>query len=175
MMTAPDRAKKDDQVSLPPLRSHEILAFCRNIFGEKRFSHLYGFKSKATISRHLRNPDDDAFREDVSRDNFIDSIQATIRDLARLGHERIARNIVEILLLELPGYRLEAAAECRPDRDTVEEECLDDYPAVTEFHQAIRDGQSVEVVRYLYLKAKAELEETYELSVRRVLDKDRAA
>jgi len=47
-----------------------------------------------------------------------------------------------------------------PDQPTLEGECLDDYPAVIAFHQALRDGKSIEEAERLLDVAIGELKQT---------------
>jgi hypothetical protein len=55
-----------------------------------------------------------------------------------------------------------------PNCSTVEDECLDDYPALTRFHQAIREKAGTEEVLHYCTAAKKDIDETMELYLRRL-------
>jgi hypothetical protein len=141
-----------------PLQSHEILAYARNLIGMTRFRQLYG-GSESTIYRHTR--DRETIYEDPPRSNHIDSLRAIIRELLLHGRKELAIHLVDLLAAEVPGLHLIEREEVTPDHATIEDECLDDYPAITRFHGAIRDGEAPEVIRYLWKEASHELEETF--------------
>ena len=51
----------------------------------------------------------------------------------------------------------------QPDRDDIRDECLDDQPAQTKFHEAVRARKSPEVVQFLMEELMDELRQTYQL------------
>jgi hypothetical protein len=56
--------------------------------------------------------------------------------------------------------------DVEPDAETIQHECLDDYPPVTRFHAAINDAKDIEEVRHLWQACKQELDETFEMYLR---------
>lgn len=53
----------------------------------------------------------------------------------------------------------------QPDRDDIRDECLDDQPAQTKFHEAIRELKSPDVVKFLMEELMEELRQTLQLYV----------
>ena len=58
------------------------------------------------------------------------------------------------------GYRL-TVISATPDRSTLDAECLDDHPALVDFHEGIRRGLSLESVGALRDADIREIEETF--------------
>lgn len=58
------------------------------------------------------------------------------------------------------GYRLVSTADVVPDKADLRDECLDDYPAISAMHEAIREGRSYVDVFRLKDAAIREIEET---------------
>lgn len=98
-----------------------------------------------TLAREL-NPDDDGAKLDAS---LILPIMLHTGDHSPLE-----------FLAHALGYRL-TAINATPDSPTVEAECLDDYPALVEFHDSIRRGLSLEAVGTIRDRAIREIEETF--------------
>lgn len=80
-----------------------------------------------------------------------------------LGMERgrtdFARAAVDYLA-GIVGCTLVCDGEIHPDKETLADECLDDLPALAEFHTALREGQPLPVVRELCRKAKHDIDES---------------
>jgi hypothetical protein len=98
----------------------------------------------------------------------MDNLGIVIEALAEIGRMDIARAGVE-MLAQKTGCELRVIDLPVPDC-TLDDECLDDYPVLVRFHDAIRREDEKEVVRRLWQEAKGELDETfasYMLSVER--------
>ena len=150
---------------LPPLKSWQFYHSCRKILGRTFLQKLFQ-RSQTQIYRWSRDPD---FCEDVER-NPLDRMQILLERLCEIGREDIAQSAVA-MLAHIVGCELRCTDPVHPDKENLEAECLDDYPPVNEFHQAASHGESPEVVRYLYQKAKRELDETYEMYCREKVHK----
>ena len=109
-------------------------------------------RAQAEIYRWGANPDTNA---DTAR-NPLDRYEHLLGKLVELGHDETARASVA-RQAHIVGCELSCLDSVAPDAPTVEAECLDDYPALTVFHTAIRNGDSVETVRHLWQQAKPEL------------------
>ena len=145
---------------LPPLKTYQFYAACRKILGAATLQKLFK-KSPTQIYRWGRDPN---FCEDVER-NPLDHLNVLLERLCELGRDDIARSAVDILAKTV-DCELCCIDIANPDKDTVEAECLDDYPPVNRFHQAIQSKEDPEIVRHLWQEAKRELDETWEMYAR---------
>lgn len=145
---------------LPPLSTWQFYHSCRKILGMATLQKLFK-RSPTQIYRWSRDPD---FGKDIER-NPLDRTQALLKRLCEIGRYDIARGAVSILAATV-GCELHYTEPAEPDKDTMEAECLDDYPAVARLHQTIQNGKPTEVIRHLWQEAKRELDETYEMFVR---------
>lgn len=73
----------------------------------------------------------------------------------------IARGLIAHFARSL-GCGVYANEPVTPDGETIEEELLDDYPALIRLHGAIRSGRDIEQVELLSSQLKREIEETVE-------------
>ena len=64
-------------------------------------------------------------------------------------------------LAQQMGYRLASLEEVKPDKPTLADECLDTYPALAEFHEAMRNGSSLKKVGMLLHRAISEVEQDF--------------
>lgn len=146
---------------LPPLKTWEFFSACRQILGMSDLQKVFK-RAQAEIYRWGANPDTNA---DTAR-NPLDRYEHLLGKLMELGREDMARAVVA-RQASIVGCELSCLEHVVPDAPTVEAECLDDYPALTIFHAAVRNGDSPEVVRHLWQQAKRELDETYQSYARR--------
>lgn len=56
---------------------------------------------------------------------------------------------------------LARCTEVVPDKGSIEDELLDEYPPTVAFHDAIRSGEDLDAVRHRWQAAKHELDETF--------------
>jgi len=107
-----------------------------------------------TTESHARNP--------------IDRYETLLKKLIERGEDEIAA-IAVARQARLLGCELSACdAVVTPNGVSVEDECLDDYPALTRFHTAIREKADPEQVLHLCTSAKKDIDETMELYFRRL-------
>lgn len=104
-----------------------------------------------TTESHQRNP--------------LDKIEAMARAFMSRGQSEIAR-IMAARLAYVVNCELRDVNPAEPDAPTIQHECLEDYPPVTKFHEAINRKLCIEEVRYLWQAAKRELDETFEMYLR---------
>ncbi|WP_152427656.1 hypothetical protein [Desulfotignum phosphitoxidans] len=86
----------------------------------------------------------------------------TLEKLMEKGKDDFARSAVDYLAA-IVGCTLVCDGEIRPDKDTLADECLDDLPALADFHTALREKQPLPVVRELCRKAKQDIDESLAL------------
>jgi len=138
-----------------PLKTWQFFLGCRRILGDAFMQELFK-RGIRQVQRWSADPD---FAE-VDR-NPLDHYETMLRRLMEIGREDVARAAVSRQAF-IVGCELGLLEPAEPDRETVEAECLDDYPVLTAFHQAIRDGESQDRVRQLWQAAKHELDQTFE-------------
>jgi len=143
-----------------PLKTWQFFHSYRKTLGDTFLTKLFNRGSRQ-ILRWAADPD---FTTDHER-NPLDRMKIILERLSEIGRDDIARGTVSFLAGAI-GCELRCLEPAEPDQPTVEAECLDDYPAVTRFHDAIRTVESVAVIRHLWQEAKRELDETYEMAVR---------
>lgn len=148
-------SKGEMMSELPPLKSWQFYAACRSTLGMETLQKLFK-RSPTQIYRWGRDPD---CCEDVER-NPIDRMNFLLERLCEIGREEIAMSAVAMMARTV-GCGLSANSAVVPDKTDIDAECLDDYPAVVEFHNAIRDGKSIDTIRYRLDRAKRELDETF--------------
>jgi len=141
----------------PPLKTHQFYKASLNILGIPALTKLHGISSRQ-LYRWAADP---AFTnpEDHER-NPLDRLQVQLSRLCEIGREDAARAAVA-MLAETVGCELACSDDVRPDKGSVEAECLDDHPALVKFHEAIRNRESPEVIRFLWMEIKQEVNETY--------------
>ena len=148
--------KKLPYSDMPPLTTWQFFHAAKKILGDSFLQKVYK-KSLRQIYRWSANPD---FCEDTEK-NPLDRIKIILGRLVEIGREDVAYSAVQ-MLAEVLDCELVSKNHPTPDKSTIEDECLDDYPTITAFHNAIREGKDKLVVQELLRRAKGELEETYE-------------
>jgi hypothetical protein len=93
--------------------------------------------------------------------NPVDRYETLLNKLMERGHYDIARLVVA-RQANIVGCTLDCMDDLpAPDKETTERECLDDYPAVTAYHDAMLTDQPLEIVMELKHQAFRELNETF--------------
>lgn len=146
--------------SLPPLKTWQFFHACRKTLGDAFLQKLYN-RGMRQIYRWSADPD---FTGNHER-NPLDRFRILLERLCEIGREDIAVSAVEMLAQSV-GCEVHRSGDVVPDQGSIEAECLDDYPAVVDFHKAIKEGARAEVERHLWQVAKRELDETHYRYVR---------
>ena len=141
---------------IPPLTTWQFFHAVRKVLGEAFLQKLYK-KSPRQIYRWSANPD---YCEDVEK-NPLDRLIVLIKKLAEVGREDIALAALRILA-DILDCDVVPRSHPIPDKPTIADECLDDYPAIVAFHKAIEEEEPPNLVRYKLREAVKELEETME-------------
>ncbi len=140
---------------LRPTHSWEIMLFTRDAIGTTEMQKIFS-RAHGQINRYCMCPDyDDAQR------NPIDRLRLLFDKLAESGTEgqeliRAALNY----LAEPIECRVQDMAMPIPDKATIEEECLDDFPELVEMDNLINHREHPRVVSRQAEKAKGEIDET---------------
>lgn len=141
--------------NLPPLNSRQFYHACLKILGQAFMQKLYKI-SQRQLYRWAADP---TFCADTEA-NPLDKLQVLFRRLSEIGREDIVLQALRILA-DTIGYEVRPGPNVTLDNSTLESECLDDYPALTNFHSAIRNREPIEKIKLLYDKAKDELDQTF--------------
>ena len=143
---------------LPPLASWEVFLFARKTLGITFLQKIFSI-GHTEIYRWSRDPD---FTADSAR-NPLDRLKLLFKEMKNQGYEDEAKAGVNFLA-ESVGCRIAETNRPEPDKDSKWDECLDDYPALTDFHDAVRQGKSWAEICHLAEQAKREIDETVSAS-----------
>ncbi len=149
------------------VKTWQVFSSCMEVFkplcshsgGKGYLSKLFGVTSRQ-IERWSCDPD---FSESSQR-NPIDKIETMLSRLVELGRKDVARGIID-RQAKILGCLL-SCSDAVPDKSTLPDELLDDYPAIVEFHNSIREKKDIQKIREDMAKAIDELKQDYELYVR---------
>lgn len=144
----------DPKTSHPPLKTFQFFSACRRILGDSWMQQLF----KRGLRQLQRFSADPAFA-DADR-NPIDHYETMLHRLMELGRSDIARAAVA-RQAHIVGCSLAPLEGGCPDKASLEDELLDDYPVLVDFHQAVRERMDPDLVRSLWEKARRELDETF--------------
>lgn len=157
-----------DQTTLPPLNPRDFLSACQELVGDTYLIKLFNIGIRYLQRLIAKRPYVD---EDSVRENYLEKHEQLLK---RLGTEpgglEVARAIVA-RHAHIVGCELRCLDAAEPDKKNMEAECLDDYPPITQLHEAIRAGKPKDEVRHLWQQSKRELDETYEMYCKENLDK----
>ena len=135
------------------VESWEIMLISRDRIGATELQKIFS-RGQTQINRYCMSP----LCGDAQR-NPIDRLRLMFDKLAEAGEEELVRSSLNILA-EPIDCRVQARANPQPDKDTVEEECLDDFPELTELDRLISRREHPRVVQRQAEKVKQEVDET---------------
>ena len=145
-----------------PFKTWQFYHFIKKTFGKSFLTSLYKV-SPRQVDRWSCDP---AFSESAQQ-NGIDKYNVMLKSAMDIGEARAARcavrrqaRIVECFLTPM--------GDSEPDKSTLSDEMLDDFPAVVRLHDAIRNREDEIIVRDLLSEAKEELNQTFTSHVRRM-------
>jgi hypothetical protein len=138
-----------------PFETWQFFAAAKKIMGMSALQVLYQ-RSHRQIDRWACDPDFTA----SSEKNPLDRIEAMLTRMTELGKTHVAVAAAD-RMAAICGMRLVPDNTPEPDAGTLADELLDDYPAVVNFHSAIRERQPDPVVRAFLHDACGELNQTY--------------
>ena len=137
-----------------PLKTWQIYSAAIHYLSKEFITRLYSISNRQA-ERWAANPDT---TESHSR-NPMDRYEELLNKFMAVGRDDIARIAVD-RQAKIVGCELKMAETTLPDKLNILDECLDDYPPLALFHEAIRKQTDIELVRHLYRDAIRELEET---------------
>lgn len=147
----------------PPLfHSWQFYHTCKRLLGDAFLQKLFQ-RSLRQIQRWSADPD---FTTDHER-NPMDRYEVLLARLMELGREDVARSAVS-RQAHVVNAELRLLEDVDPDVRSIPEKCLDDLPALANFHHVLlsRGKHQIDEVRAAWQMAKRELDEDFELWVR---------
>ena len=135
-----------------PVASWQFFHACKVRLGKSTLTTLFK-KSSRQIDRWSCDPD---FSESAQR-NPMDKYETLLNKLVERGVMDIARAAVD-RQARIVGCDLKCS-EASPDKATIEEELLDNIPALAKYQQAVMTKQPLEVIRRAARKVIQEIEE----------------
>lgn len=139
--------------SKKPVESWEIMLLSREKVGAKELQKIFS-RGQTQINRYCTNP----HVGDAQR-NPIDRLKLMFGKLVESGEAELVRSSLNILA-ESIDCRVKPVKTPTPDKATVEEECLDDYPELTELDRLIARREHPRIVQRQAERVKQEVDET---------------
>ena len=142
------------------MKPREFIDACRDLLGDTYLIKLFNVGQRTLQRWTAETP---YVSEDRIRENWIEKELKIIHRLKRkAGGLEIARSLVKIYAHAV-DCDLVSTSSADPDKTTLTDEWLDDYPPVTKFHDDIRDNKPLSAVRDSAMRAKQEIDETLTL------------
>jgi len=150
---------KDDAT---PLKTWQIMRSIRRILSDSFLQKTYKIEL-----RQIQRWSCDPKTSESHGANPLDRVEVVLDRLMEAGREDVARRTVA-RMAHIVGCELRVLQSATPGNTTIADECLDDLPALAQFHDALRSSvSSIEDVRDRWQQAKQELDENYELFIRK--------
>jgi hypothetical protein len=144
-----------------PRETWQFWSAARHILGDAQIQKIF----KVELRQLQRYSADPRYAES-SQANPDDRYEVVLHRLIEAGRLDVARDRVA-RAAHIVGCDLRCLDPASPDKGSMAEECLDDLPALSEYHRLLNDAGSTEVdVRAAWQRAKQELDENYELFLR---------
>lgn len=143
-----------------PVEAWEVMRRIKTALGYGDMQRLLGV-GRGQVDRYCRNPEvtEDSERCPLRR------LRALFAEAANAGAAEEVRAGVN-MLAEVLGCRLTPIDAPEPDRDDVQAECLDDYPALVALHHAVQQREPLAVVRARADEVRGEVAQTVEMYAR---------
>jgi len=149
----------DKITTTQPFSPRDFLSTVRDILGDSFVLNLFRVDIRAyqrwTAKKHH-------VAAESYRENYIEKHDVILGRLMKDGYEDIARAIVAHHA-EIVDCVLTPIKTITPDKNNIKDEMLDDYPCITDLHEAIRKNMDIDEIRYRVEAAKREIDETVEL------------
>ncbi|MBI9092588.1 MAG: hypothetical protein JEZ12_25510 [Desulfobacterium sp.] len=143
----------------PPLDTRQFLKACNRVFGHSFMIKFFNVSERTYASWRSNRA---TANEKSIRTNYLEKHEMLLELLMEEPDgEELARGIVT-KHANIVGCDLSENRPVEPDKATIEEECLDDYPIMVRLHTAIRDEEDMPVVDYLGSESRKEISETVE-------------
>ncbi len=147
---------KENQ-NIPPLEARMFLRACTRILGLTYMHNLFRISERAFC---MWRSDKSVVSSDSIRENYIEKHEELLSKLMNEPDGAIIARAIVAKHANMTGCEIVIKQKVVPDKRTIEQECLDDYPALTKLHKVIGEEQKPDVVEYFGDKAKREIDET---------------
>lgn len=118
----------------------EVMQATKQRLGETELQKIFS-RGRTQINRYCMNP-----RFEDAQRNPLDRLITLFTRMVKAGDQEVVRSAVNMLAKPLQ-CRVQDIATPQPDKETIEEECLDDYPELVELNRLIATGQHPDDVR----------------------------
>ncbi|KAB1442918.1 hypothetical protein [Pseudodesulfovibrio senegalensis] len=118
----------------------EVMQSCKRLLGTTRLQKIFS-RGRTQINRYCMDP-----RFEDAQRNPLDRLIAMFKLVVQAGGEETVRAALNMLASPL-GCRVQELDAPVPDKETVEEECLDDYPELVELNRLIAMRSHPDTVR----------------------------
>lgn len=135
------------------VESWEIMLLSKDKVGATELQKIFS-RGQTQINRYCMSP----LSGDAQR-NPVDRLRLMFEKLVEEGGEELVRSALNILA-EPIQCRVRPVGAPKPDKDTVEEECLDDFPELTELDRLISRREHPRIVQRQVERVKQEVDET---------------
>ena len=135
------------------VESWEIMLHSKEKIGATELQKIFS-RGQTQINRYCMNP----LSGDAQR-NPVDRLKLMFEQLVDEGGDELVRSALNILA-EPIHCRVNPVAAPKPDKETLEEECLDDFPELTELDRLIARREHPRVVQRQVERVKQEVDET---------------
>ncbi len=118
----------------------EVMQTCKRLLGVTNLQKIFS-RGRTQINRYCMDP-----RYADAQRNPLDRLIAMFELALEAGGRETVRAALNMLAKPL-GCRVQEVEEPVPDKATVEEECLDDYPELVELNRLITERRHPDEVR----------------------------
>lgn len=132
----------------------EMMLEAKDALGMAALGRIFWIGAKG-LYKQMRNPE---YAGD-SRRPVIQRVRTLVHDLHQAGAGDLSRAILNYMA-EGMGMHCVSNAQGTPDKDTMDGECIDDYPPLTRLHEAIQRKADIREVEALAEEVKREVDET---------------
>lgn len=145
-------------VNAQSMTARQFLMACTTLLGSKYMHKLYNVSKRCFytwIADKKYVGGDSSIRE-----NYIEKHEELLKELMTDPDGIEIARALTARHASLTGCEIIVKDIITPDKETIEQECLDDYPALTRLHTAISDKKSHDLIEHLGRRVKQEIDET---------------
>lgn len=136
------------------VKSWEMMREAKDAVGIQALQRIFMVGDKC-LYKQMRNPD----YQGNSLRPVIKRVRMLLYDLNNVGAESLAQKILNYMAAAVDMHAVHNA-QAQPDKATCLDECLDDYPQLVAFHDAIRSHRDILEIEVLAETVKRELDQT---------------
>lgn len=141
-----------------PVESWEVFLWARQHLGITTLTKIFNIGTTQAY-RYCTNP---RFDHESTRRNPIDNLKILFEEMREQGGDEVIKAALNDMASVI-NHRVQPVSQCQPDKQTMEEECLDDYPGIVKLHDLIQKQADISLVHAQADQVKREISETVEL------------